>query len=94
MQERLTEKTLGIPVDDKKTLGKLLLDFLFRAFFCFLYLHIILIGKPPKGLHIGIFFMFHQKTDGVSTSAATKAFVNFLNRGDGKGGRFFVMEGA
>jgi hypothetical protein len=38
--------------------------------------------------------MFHQETNGITASAATKTLVDFLGRGNGKRRGFFVMKGA
>ena len=38
--------------------------------------------------------MLHQEADRIAAAAAAKALVNFLGRGDGEGGRLFVVEGA
>ena len=38
--------------------------------------------------------MFHQKTDGITTTSATKAFINFLCRRYGKRRRFFIVKRA
>ena len=36
--------------------------------------------------------MFHQKTNSIATAAATKAFINFLGRGNSEGGGLFIMK--
>jgi hypothetical protein len=38
--------------------------------------------------------MLHDKANGIATLSATKAFVDFLGRGNGKGGSLFVVERA
>jgi len=38
--------------------------------------------------------MFHQKTDGIATAAATKAFIDFFGRGNSEGRSFFIMKRA
>jgi hypothetical protein len=38
--------------------------------------------------------MLHQKADGVTATATTKTFIDLFGGGNGKTGRFFIMEGA
>jgi len=38
--------------------------------------------------------MLHEEADGIPTSTTPKAFINFLGRGNRKGGCFFVMKRA
>src|SRR5882757_6839599 len=38
--------------------------------------------------------MLHQEADRSAAAAAAKAFIDLLGRGDGEGGRLFVVEGA
>ena len=77
-----------------KAVRQLLLFAVLRAGFCFFYFNIVPCSQPAEGFNIGVFFMLHDKADGIATFSATKAFVYFLGRRNGKGGRFFIVERA
>jgi len=77
-----------------KAVCQLLLLPILRAGFCLFYFNIVPCSQPAEGLNIGVFFMLHDKADGVATLSATKAFVDFLGRGNSEGGCFFVVERA
>ena len=63
-----------------KAVRQLLLFAVLRAGFCFFYFNIVPCSKPAEGFNIGVFFMLHDKADGVATLSASKAFVNFFGR--------------
>ncbi len=65
-------------IDDVETVGCQLLGFELRTRFCFLNGYIVFIRQPAKGFYITVFFMLHQKTDGVSAFATAKTFENFF----------------
>ena len=63
-----------------KAVCKLLLFTVLRAGFCFLYLNIVPCSQPAEGFNIGVFFMLHDKADGIAALSASKAFVDFFGR--------------
>jgi hypothetical protein len=67
--------------------------FLFIRSIGFFYLDTIFIGKPLQRFYITIFFMLHQKTDGIAASSATKTFIDLFGGGHGKRWSFFIMKG-
>src|SRR6185312_13307595 len=92
MEQCIRKELLGEFIDDVKTICSLLLLFKFRAGFFFLNFYIVFCCKPFQRFYITVFFMFHQKTDGVSTSATAKTLVNLFCWRNSKGRRFFVVK--
>ena len=60
----------------------------------FLDLDPIFIRQPTEGFGVTVFFMLHYKAHGIAAAATAEAFVEFLAGRYGKGGRFFIVEGA
>src|SRR5665213_1386280 len=81
-------------IDDIKAVCCLLLCLIFRAGFLLLNFYIVFYSQPFQRFYITVFFMLHQKCDGISTAATTKTFVNFFGRRNGKRRGFFVVKRA
>src|ERR1035438_334295 len=92
MKQSFAEELLGKFVNNVKAVGNLLMFFEFRGGFRFFDRYVIPCCEPLQCFDVTILFMLHQKADRIATAAATKTFINFLGRRDGKGGCFFVMK--
>src|SRR5579871_456085 len=94
IKKNIAEIFLGKIINDEKAFCNLLLLLRFRACFSLFNFHSIFISQPAKRFYIRILFMLHQKTDGITTAAATKTFINLFNGRNSEGRRFLVMKRA